>query len=95
MTEEQRKEIWKTFACLDCNVHTGEINEYYMVRNDIWHMAVPDHKGMLCIGCLEARLSERMRQTVTLNFRSFTFYPINFAPMYRKSERFISRLNNI
>lgn len=46
--------------CMDCDVDTRKINEYYMVHDGLWSKAVPDlyanEYGQLCIGCLEMRL---------------------------------------
>lgn len=62
----------------------GEIQEYpiegeweygYMVHDEVWKAAngPPDNypKGMLCIGCLEARLGR------TLTWRDFKLVPIS------------------
>ena len=49
--------------CMDCDVNTQEIGEFYMVDWELWEQAVPGGKGMLCIGCLEARLGRRLEPT--------------------------------
>lgn len=46
--------------CLDCGVDTYEINEYYMVRDDVWTAAVSEPCGQLCIGCLEERIGRHL-----------------------------------
>lgn len=46
------------FKCQDCDVCTNDLDEYYMVRDDIWPLA--PNGGMLCIGCLEARLGREL-----------------------------------
>src|ERR1035437_3690254 len=47
------------FKCLDCGINTSDANEYYMVHDDVWH-AAGMCDGMLCIGCLEARLDREL-----------------------------------
>jgi hypothetical protein len=51
------------FLCIDCGCDTVKRrrgrNEYYMVRDDVWTSARMQD-GMLCIGCLEARLGRRL-----------------------------------
>jgi hypothetical protein len=45
--------------CLDCGVDTSfatGIGHYYRATNEVWHQAVPDGRGMLCLDCLEKRL---------------------------------------
>lgn len=60
--------------CADCGVDTYAIDEYYMVRHDVWQAAGghrcsprcadwPDHSVMLCIGCLEQRLGRELCAT--------------------------------
>ena len=45
------------FRCIDCNVHTRMIDEYYMVTDETWAIAgMMCDGGMLCIGCLEKRI---------------------------------------
>ena len=43
--------------CVDCNVNTNEIDEYYMVTSDVWPL---EGNGMLCIGCLEQRIGRQL-----------------------------------
>ena len=60
------------FDCLDCEVDTSELGEYYMVWDILWMEAVGDlHGGMLCLGCLEKRLG------ITLTPDDFTDAPVN------------------
>jgi hypothetical protein len=47
--------------CLDCDVDTVEIGEYYMLRDNVWLEANPDDAGMLCFRCVQARLGRRLR----------------------------------
>lgn len=75
----------RVFECLDCHVNTHEIKEYYMLHDDIWAAVHPSLDGMLCIGCVEARLGR------TLTPNDFLPCPLNTA-LSRKSERLWSRL---
>jgi hypothetical protein len=70
--------------CKDCGVHTGIIGEYYMVTKDIWS----EHgcEGMLCISCLEGRMSRR------LSSRDFTNFPINTGVGIHRSKTLTDRL---
>lgn len=72
------------FECLDCQVNTSEIGEYYMVWDEVWYQAVPDGKGMLCFSCLETRIGR------SLTIQDFTGAPINFLMATTKD--FITRL---
>jgi hypothetical protein len=78
------------FACLDCGVDTGRINEYYMVTDEAWLSANPLEDGMLCIGCLEGRLGRRLTP------EDFTRCPLNtnhtISRGHPKSERLLERL---
>lgn len=58
------------WLCLDCGIHTGLHDEYYMVTDEVWEEADMD-EGMLCVACLEARLG---RQLVPADFPEL---PIN------------------
>lgn len=59
--------------CVDCKVNCMENGEYYMVTDACWaRAAIGKHDGMLCIGCLEARLGKK------LNWRNFTDCPLNW-----------------
>ena len=80
----QRRRRRSRFSCLDCRIDTDVIGEYYSVRDEVWTAAVPDQDGMLCIGCLEARIHRR------LTAHDFTDAPINF--IFAQSLRLISRL---
>lgn len=71
MTEEKE---WD-WNCMDCGWNTAghvhstktEPSEFYMVYNYIWEQATRDcnPQGMLCVGCLEARLE---RQLTAMDF---------------------------
>lgn len=76
------------FQCNDCGVCTLHINEYYMVHNGLWEVATEDmySDGMLCIGCLEARLGGK------LTADDFTDAPINHG-VFEQSARLQQRLS--
>jgi len=44
------------FLCLDCNRDVAHIGEHYFLKDEIWFLIHNSQKGMLCIGCAEARL---------------------------------------
>lgn len=67
--------------CLDCRVYTLKIGEYYSVVNEVWNSVAS--KGMLCIGCLEARLGRQLEPY------DFMEAPINY--LGPKSQRFMHR----
>ena len=73
--------------CLDCGVHTGDIQEYYMVTDELW--AEFGEKGMLCIGCLENRMGRRLEP------EDFTNCPLNTDIFYHKSGRLWHRLGRL
>jgi len=80
-------DLYARFTCVDCKVNTFEIDEYYMVHDEIWLSAgMRLNGGMLCIGCLEERLG---RQLVAADFTS---YPINTGFWQARSRRLRSRL---
>ena len=60
------------FLCLDCGVSTLDIDEFYMVHAPLWASVAPKKggKGMLCIGCLEARLGRLLKQTDFTNCKT-------------------------
>lgn len=77
------------FECKDCGENTLHTDEYYMVTNELWKEAArpgEDGSGMLCIGCLEARLGRE------LTARDFPPLPINGAAMFGQSGRLKARL---
>jgi hypothetical protein len=75
------------FDCLACAVNTLHIGEYYMVTDEVWGQACPEGKGMLCIGCLEARLGRE------LTARDFTDAPVN-SPLFGQSKRLAARVRS-
>lgn len=83
---EQACEEAIMFLCRDCGVDTNHIDEYYMVDFALWD----EHgagDGMLCIGCLEARIGRRLTPD------DFIDAPINRG-VFPYSERLVDRLFN-
>ncbi len=78
------------FVCLDCKVNTLYTEEYYMVNDYLWKSAFPteDTDGMLCVGCLEARIGR------TLTPSDFTPAPLNQENfnLWGRSDRLNNRL---
>lgn len=78
-------------VCLDCGVDTLKINEFYMVRKEIWLEAVPDEDynmtKYLCIGCLEGRLKRRLLAS------DFADAPINWLGASEQSDRLVNRVS--
>lgn len=83
------KDEYAAFNCWDCNVNTLEIDEYYMVDDELWATATEDcfSDVMLCIGCLEARLGGKLVAS------DFPDYPINRG-FFPYSTRLQNRLTN-
>lgn len=50
------------FKCIDCDVDTMNIDEYYMLKDKAWLSIVPEDKGVLCIGCVEDRMGRKLTQ---------------------------------
>ncbi|MDT0270859.1 hypothetical protein RM844_31780 [Streptomyces sp. DSM 44915] len=78
--------------CIDC--HRDIDDEFYMVHDSVWAKArMKDAGGFLCIGCLEKRLSRRLRPAdftdCPLNKPDFTYQDGRPVP---KSRRLRSRL---
>lgn len=82
--DRPKDSVWR---CLDCTRSCNQdgLNEYYMVHSAVWLEANPNNKGMLCIGCLEARLKRRLTPA------DFTHAPINSVKEWH-SERLRSRI---
>lgn len=74
--------------CMDCDVDTFDIDEFYMLDDAVWAQVHDQYEGMLCIGCAEARLGR------TLRAADFNGYPINTAADRPRSDRLRSRLDN-
>lgn len=85
----------RIFRCMDCAACTNCNDEYYMVHDSVWLMANPKDRGMLCIGCLEARLGRLLTK------HDFTNCPLNlekefvFEAFQQGSRRLYNRLTNI
>jgi len=77
----------REFLCIGCGVHTGELNEYYIVHDAVWLTANPKHAGMLCIGCVEKRIGRELCSD------DFTWLPINLRALFFGSERLRDRMN--
>lgn len=79
--------------CVDCGVDTFArgVDEYYMVHNEVWAAAgMLPRGGMLCIGCLEARLGR------WLTAADFAPVPVNdLRRGWRGSARLLSRLTAV
>jgi len=73
------------FTCIDCGINTKDIEEYYMVKDHIWE-SYGSRNGMLCIGCLEKRMSRQ------LNPDDFSDCPLNHSDLWKKSSRLLNRL---
>ena len=71
---------------MDCGVDTNALDEYYMLRDDLWEQLHPDKDGNLCIGCVEQRLGRH------LNASDFTDLPINNTEQFTRSARLRDRL---
>jgi hypothetical protein len=74
------------WRCLDCGINTDAIDEYYMLRNEVWAEANPRIDGQLCISCVERRLGR------TLTAADFADRKINTSATLRRSPRLIDRL---
>lgn len=86
LTGWAHERIEEGFNCVDCSVNTGAIDEYYMVKDEVWAEAQMNaYDGMLCIGCLETRLGYQ------LNRSHFTDCPLNVKDFTPKSDRLKSR----
>lgn len=56
--------------CRSCGVDTEDINEFYMVHNEMWEEFGVD--GQLCIGCLEESLGRELESD------DFSECPLNY-----------------
>ena len=65
------------FDCMDCNVDTLEIDEYYMVRDHLWALATGDSEGMLCLDCLGVRLGRGLTE------EDFTDCELNYSAGFK------------
>lgn len=78
------------FDCIDCGINTLLINEYYMVEDHVWEdeAGLQSGDGMLCVGCLESRISR------PLDSWDFTDFPINWIAAASGSERLQDRISS-
>lgn len=73
--------------CVDCEVNTKLIGDYYMVRNYIWDTYGAGRR-MLCIHCLEYRMDRE------LTADDFTEAPVNHADVVvLRSQTLLDRLD--
>lgn len=85
--DDYSDEDFSEFECEDCRINTLFIDEYYMVTDHVWKTtAKMDTEGMLCIGCLEARIGR------TLNKLDFTDCPLNNGGFGPQSDRLRARM---
>jgi hypothetical protein len=88
MTKEAVRDL--DMHCVDCGVDTDEIDEFYMVHDHIWDVAVPVQSDrdnrVLCVGCLETRIGRE------LSADDFTDAPVNRSGYY--SNRLFHRLTS-
>lgn len=78
----------RKFLCMDCRIDTGKTYEHYMLIDTTWVLIHNSNRGMLCIGCCEARLG---RQLTAWDFNSSH---VNNPKLHQMSDRLRSRLNN-
>ena len=74
------------FLCLDCGIDTGKAGEFYVLRDDVWLSVNDSAIGMLCVGCLEARLGRELQAD------DFTASYVNAVWFGVKSMRLLTRL---
>lgn len=73
--------------CVDCDINTVTIGEYYMVNEHVWtQTGMGPYDGMLCISCLEKRIKRQ------LTSEDFSDYPVNTINLFR-SELLLSRMS--
>jgi hypothetical protein len=68
----------QSFLCVDCDIDTLAVGEYYMVTDSCWRRA-GNVDGMLCIVCLEKRLGK------PLTARNFTTCELNWSNALSRS----------
>ncbi|MDO8669493.1 MAG: hypothetical protein Q7K65_04325 [Candidatus Buchananbacteria bacterium] len=71
---------------MDCQMDTGQNNEFYFIKTNVWLSVVSTINGMLCVGCLEKRLKRQLRAD------DFTSASINSPKHGAKSLRLLDRL---
>jgi hypothetical protein len=48
------------YMCLDCRQDILLAGEFFGLRDEVWLKANPRDDGMMCIGCIEARLGRQL-----------------------------------
>ncbi|WP_109394627.1 MULTISPECIES: hypothetical protein [Mycobacteroides] len=83
---------WELFVCdwrcLGCGLDMSTVDEYYMLKDDVWAQVNPAIDGNLCIACVEERLGR------TLTAADFTDSPINTSTGKRRTRRLADRLSS-
>jgi hypothetical protein len=75
------------FLCLDCQLDTGQANEYFMLRDDVWALTgLSSQDGMLCIGCIERRIGRRLERA------DFAAVKMNHPKVFPMSQRLLERI---
>lgn len=74
----------RKWLCVDCSEHTGL--EHYYVHLTLWNSAGMGECGMLCVGCLEARLGRLLTPS------DFTTAHINNPRRYAMTDRLRKRI---
>lgn len=74
------------FLCIDCKKDTGRIEEYYMLKDEVWIQVHDSKYGMFCIGCFEQRLKRKLTKE---DFNNSFVNSLNFD---KKSMRLLNRL---
>lgn len=73
------------WLCVDCSENTQL--EHYFAKPEVWFsLAKMTETGMLCIGCLEARIGRKLHKN------DFTNAHINDPRRYSKTTRLVDRL---
>ncbi|GAA1482972.1 hypothetical protein GCM10009624_34120 [Gordonia sinesedis] len=48
------------WRCLGCGVDMFSLDEYFLLRGDLWRSIVPNGDGHMCVGCVEQSLGRRL-----------------------------------
>jgi hypothetical protein len=76
----------RRWLCEDCGRDTGKMREHYFLRPQVWTSVHPSNVGMLCVGCIEARLGRELTHV------DFTDAHVNDPFLYPMSDRLRSRI---
>lgn len=74
------------FKCRGCGILTNKIGEHYYIDSRLWLQANRQHNGMMCIGCVEARIGR------SLTPKDFIPCPLHNPKKYFLSTRLKNRL---